>query len=89
MLSCAPPLQKLLHMLAAHSVSVEGKKRWSILLGTRPTLLTSVALHSQLVDSLAHELAASPEVTKEESWGRPMMGEAIVKALPLALQKML
>lgn len=50
-------------MLAARSVSVEGKKRWSLLLGTWRALLTTVALHSQLVHSLAHELAASPEAT--------------------------
>jgi hypothetical protein len=30
-------------------------------------------LHSQLVHSLAHELAASPEAAKEGSWGRPTM----------------
>ena len=50
-------------MLAARSVSVEGKKRWSLLLGTWRALLTTVALHSLLVHSLAHELAASPEAT--------------------------
>ena len=53
-------------MLAARSVSVEGKKRWSLLLGTWRALLTTVALHSQLVHSLAHELAASPEATRGE-----------------------
>jgi len=38
-------------------------KRHSLFLGTRRALLTTVALHSQLVHSLAHELVASPEAT--------------------------
>lgn len=96
-------------MLAARSVSVEGKKRWSLLLGlgTWRALLTTVALHSQLVHSLAHELAASPEATSRllSSAERCLArsdeggelgkaddgneGEAVVEALPLALQKLL
>ena len=94
-------------MLAARSVSVEGKKRWSLLLGTRRAVLTTVALHSQLVHSLAHELAASPEATSRllSSAERCLArsdeggelgkaddgneGEAVVEALPLALQKLL
>lgn len=88
-------------MLAARSVSVEGKKRWSLLLGTWRALLTTVALHSQLVHSLAHELAASPEATscllssaglaRSDEGGE--LGKAddgnVVEALPLALQKLL
>ena len=96
-------------MLAARSVSVEGKKRWSLLLGlgTWRALLTTVALHSLLVHSLAHELAASPEATsrllssaerclaRSDEGGEPGKaddgneGEAVVEALPLALQKLL
>jgi len=96
-------------MLAARSVSVEGKKRWSLLLGlgTWRALLTTVALHSLLVHSLAHELAASPEATSRllSSAERCLArsdeggelgkaddgneGEAVVEALPLALQKLL
>jgi hypothetical protein len=94
-------------MLAARSVSVEGKKRWSLLLGTWRALLTTVALHSQRVHSLAHELAASPEATSRllSSAERCLArsdeggelgkaddgneGEAVVEALPLALQKLL
>ena len=93
-------------MLAARSVSVEGKKRWSLLLGTWRALLTTVALHSQLVHSLAHELAASPEATsrllspaerclaRSDEGGagegrRLHEGEAVVEALPLALQRFL
>ena len=104
MLACAPPLRKLLPMLAARSVSVEGKKRWSLLLGTWRALLTTVALHSLLVHSLAHELAASPEATsrllssglaRSDEGGElgkaddGNEGEAVVEALPLALQKLL
>lgn len=71
------------------------------------TLLTTVALHSLLVHSLAHELAASPEATSRllSSAERCLArsdeggelgkaddgneGEAVVEALPLALQKWL
>ena len=77
------------------------------ILGTWRALLTTVALHSQLVHSLAHELAASPEATSRllSSAERCLArsdeggelgkaddgneGEAVVEALPLALQKLL
>lgn len=67
--------------------------------------LTTLALHSQLVHSLAHELAASPEARRRllSSAERCLArsdeggelgkaddgneGEAVVEALPLALQK--
>jgi hypothetical protein len=93
-------------MLAARSVSVEGKKIWSLLLGTWRALRMTVAPHSQLVHSLAHELAASPEATScllssaerclaRRDEGAELgkandgnEGEAVIEALPLALQKL-
>ena len=90
-------------------MSVEGKKTWSLLLGTwlsLVTLCTSLAAR-WLVHSLAHELAASPEATSRllSSAERCLArsdeggelgkaddgneGEAVVEALPLALQRLL
>jgi hypothetical protein len=93
-------------MLAARSVSVEGKEKMVTPFRNMPSL-TTFALHSQLVHSLAHELAASPEATSRllSSAERCLArsdeggelgkaddgneGEAVVEALPLALQKLL
>lgn len=58
--------------------------------GKKTKMVTPFSLGTWLVHSLAHELAASPEATRGAGEGRRLHeGEAVVEALPLALQRLL